>query len=543
MRPKQQFHIILIIAFMILSSMEAFPKSSIIPEPVLTESRRGNFRLSGDIELFIPANDEMVNQHATALLEYLSGFQGVKLSIKSYPVGSPLPSNGIVLAIDGNGGKPEGYTLDVSSKRILITGDDISGLFYGIQSLRQLLPVELEDAKKAKALSSVKIPAVYIRDYPLFSYRGMHLDVARHFFDVDFVKRYIDLMAMHKFNTFHWHLTEDQGWRIEIKKYPRLTEIGAWRKETLIGHGARPPFEYDGIPYGGFYTQDQIKEVVAYAAARHVTVIPEIELPGHAIAALAAYPELGCTGGPYEVVTRWGIFEDAFCAGNEVTFEFFENVLSEVVELFPSQYIHIGGDECLKNRWKECPKCQERKATEGLADEHELQSYFIHRIEEFLLTKNRNIIGWDEILEGGLAPNATVMSWRGLQGGIEAARMGHDVIMTPVNYCYFDYYQADPETQPLAIGGYLTLKQVYSFNPIPAELNETEAKHVLGGQANVWTEYIKTPEHAEYMVFPRAVALSEILWSPRSKQDFDDFSSRLDVHKKRLDVLNVNYFK
>jgi hexosaminidase len=541
MFAKQPFRILLIISIMVLTFAEAFSKTSIIPEPVLTESRRGNFRLTGDIDLFVPANDALANQHAAVLSEYLSRLPGIRVSKQQYQSGQPL--RGIVLAIDAAGGKSEGYTLDISSKRILITGDDVAGLFYGIQSLRQLLPVELEDAQKAKALSNVRIPAVYIRDYPLFRYRGMHLDVARHFFDVDFVKRYLDLMALHKFNTFHWHLTEDQGWRIEIKKYPKLTEIGAWRKETLIGHGSRPPFEYDGTPYGGFYTQDQIREVVAYAAARHITVIPEIELPGHATAALAAYPELGCTGGPYEVVTRWGIFEDAFCAGNDYTFEFLENVLSEVVELFPSQYIHIGGDECLKNRWKECPKCQERKAKEGLADEHELQSYFIHRIEEFLLGKNRNIIGWDEILEGGLAPNATVMSWRGLQGGIQAARMGHDVIMTPVNYCYFDYYQADPATQPLAIGGYLTLKQVYSFNPVPAELNATEAQHILGGQANLWTEYIKTPGHVEFMVFPRAIALSEILWTPRNKQNFDEFSRRLANHKKRLDVLNVNYFK
>jgi hexosaminidase len=276
---------------------------------------------------------------------------------------------------------------------------------------------------------------------------------------------------------------------------------------------------------------------------RQITVIPEIEMPGHATAALASYPELGCTGGPYEVVTRWGIFEDAFCAGNEHTFEFLENVLSEVVELFPSRYIHIGGDECLKNRWKACPKCQERIKTEGLADEDELQSYFIRRIEKFLLTKNRNIIGWDEILEGGLAPQATVMSWRGVRGGIEAAQMGHDVIMSPVSHCYFDYYQADPETQPLAIGGYITLNRVYEFNPIPEELNERDAKHILGAQGNVWTEYMKTPEHVEYMAYPRAIALAEVLWTPQGKQNFENFSQRLEQHLNRLDKLNVNYFK
>ncbi|MFW5725461.1 MAG: beta-N-acetylhexosaminidase [Bacteroidota bacterium] len=518
-------------------------KASIIPEPVLMEKKRGSFRLDGNIELLYPDTSQVMARHASRLAEYLGRLPGMQVSIMSYNAASELPKRGIVLALGSALQKKEGYVLEVSNRRILVQGEDLAGVFYGLQSLRQLLPTQMEDPDMAAALVNVKVDGVYIEDYPLFPYRGMHLDVARHFFSVEFVKKYLDLMALHKMNTFHWHLTEDQGWRIEIKKYPLLTEVGAWRKETLIGHGGRPPFKYDGTPYGGYYTQEQVKEIVEYAAQRHITVIPEIEMPGHATAALASYPQLGCTGGPYEVETRWGIFEDAFCAGNKSTFEFLENVLVEVMELFPSQYIHIGGDECLKNRWKECPKCQERISEEGLADEYELQSYFIRRIEKFLLQHDRNIIGWDEILEGGLAPQATVMSWRGVKGGIEAARMGHDVIMTPTSHCYFDYYQADPATQPLAIGGYLTLRQVYTFNPVPPELSKQEAEHILGGQGNVWTEYMKTSEHVEYMVYPRAVALAEVLWSPRQKQDFDKFSERLESHLKRLDALGVNYYR
>lgn len=516
--------------------------ATIIPEPVHMETQRGNFRFRGDMQIHVPEGNVRLKQHARMLSELLQPVAELNISISDYGAAHEIPQRGIVLALSNAPQKPERYIMEVRSRRILIQGDDEAGVFYGLQSLRQLLPAGLENPQKAGELGRVQISNMYVEDYPQFSYRGMHLDVARHFFNVNFIKRYLDLMALHKMNTFHWHLTEDQGWRIEIKQYPLLTEIGAWRKETLIGHGSRPPFKYDGIPYGGYYTQDEIREIVEYAAQRHITVIPEIEMPGHATAALAAYPELGCTGGPYEVVTRWGIFEDAFCAGSEFTFEFLENVLTEVVELFPSQYIHIGGDECLKNRWKECPKCQQRIRDEGLADEEELQSYFIKRIEKFLLTKGRNIIGWDEILEGGLAPEATVMSWRGVRGGIKAAQMGHDVIMTPVTHCYFDYYQADPETEPLAIGGFLTLRQVYSFNPVPPELNAHEAKHILGGQGNVWTEYIKTPEHVEYMAFPRAIALAEVLWTPTQNQDFQNFQKRLKTHLERLDMLNVNYF-
>ncbi|MFN2395845.1 MAG: beta-N-acetylhexosaminidase [Bacteroidales bacterium] len=535
--------ILAIVMLMMSSNLILAQKPGIIPEPRVWENKRGNFRFGDNIDLFVPRGDDQMMFGAVFLESYLKRIPDVNVQIHDYQQGQELSARGIVLALDQQSNTPERYVMDITSRRILITGDDARGVFYGIQSLRQLLPAELEQPQLAAQLSNVRVSNIYIEDYPEFPYRGMHLDVARHFFDVDFIKKYIDLMALHKMNTFHWHLTEDQGWRIEIKKYSLLTEIGAWRKETLIGHGGRPPFEYDGKRYGGYYTQDDVREIVTYAAERHITIIPEIEMPGHATAALAAYPELGCTGGPYEVITRWGVFEDVFCAGNDETFEFLEDVLSEIIELFPSQYIHIGGDECPKTRWKECPECQARIREEGLADEYELQSYFIRRIEKFLLSKGRNIIGWDEILEGGLAPRATVMSWRGVRGGIEAAQMGHDVIMTPTSHCYFDYYQADPETQPLAIGGYLPLSRVYEFNPIPLDLSDKEAKHILGAQGNVWTEYMKTSGHVEYMAYPRAIALAEILWTPNRKHDFKNFTQRLSHHFKRLDALGVNYFK
>jgi len=366
--------------------------------------------------------------------------------------------------------------------------------------------------------------------------------VGRHFMPVEFVKKYIDYIAMNKMNVFHWHLTEDQGWRIEIKKYPKLTEIGSQRKETIIGH-AHESKEYDGKPYGGFYTQDEIKDVVAYAQARYVTVVPEIELPGHALAALASYPELGCTGGPYEVATTWGVFDDVYCAGKEETFKFLEDVISEVMPLFPGEYFHIGGDECPKTQWEKCPYCQARMKKEGLKNEHELQSYFVQRIEKFLNAHGKKMIGWDEILEGGLAPNATVMSWRGEEGGIAAAQAHHDAVMTPGNYCYFDHYQADPKTQPLAIGGFTPLKEVYEYEPIPKELTPEEGKYILGAQGNVWTEYMKTPERVEYMVFPRIAALAEVVWSPKASRNYDDFMNRMQDEVKRYDAYGINYCK
>lgn len=420
----------------------------------------------------------------------------------------------------------ESYQLMVYSDSIVIAAKDDAGVFYGIQSLAQMLPVDWNE--------ETQIPLCEIEDSPRFPYRGMHLDVCRHFYSVDFVKKYIDLMARYKLNTFHWHLTEDQGWRIEIKKYPKLTEIGAWRMQLDTATG-------DSIRYGGFYTQEQIKDVVKYAADRYITIIPEIELPGHARAALAAYPQFSCSQKQLPVANTWGVFEHVYCAGNDATFDFLEGVLDEVIELFPSTYIHIGGDECPKEAWKKCDKCQARIKAEGLKNEHELQSYFIQRIEKYLLTKNRKIIGWDEILEGGLAPEATVMSWRGIKGGIAAAKQHHDVIMTPGTHCYFDHYQANPKYEPHAIGGYTTVKKVYSYEPIPSELNKEEAKYILGAQANMWTEYIPSEHHLEYMLLPRMLALAEVDWTMPENKNWNDLNRRLQAQFLKFDREGTNY--
>ncbi len=424
----------------------------------------------------------------------------------------------------------EGYRLRIEPRGVTIAGHP-AGLFYGAQSVLQLAA--------ARGGTTFILPAAEIRDQPRFPYRGLHLDTSRHMFPVEFLKRYLDWMARYKLNQFHWHLTDDQGWRIEIKQYPRLTEIGAMRKETLVGHSPQST-QYDGMPYGGFYTQDQIRDVVAYARERFITVIPEIEMPGHSLAALAAFPELACTAGPFETATTWGVFKDVYCP-KENTFQFLENVLTEVMELFPSRYIHIGGDEVEKDRWKESADAQEVIRREGLKDESELQSYFIRRMEQFINSKGRRMIGWDEILEGGLAPDATVMSWRGEKGGIEAARQGHDVIMTPSAYLYFDYYQGDRNTEPLAIGGMLPLEKVYSYNPTPAALTAEEKKHVLGAQANVWTEYMADSRQVEYMLFPRLFALAEVVWSPQEARNSRDFLGRVPTQLARLKREGVNY--
>ncbi|MFQ5690574.1 MAG: beta-N-acetylhexosaminidase [Gemmatimonadota bacterium] len=455
---------------------------------------------------------------------------------------------------------PEGYVLDVADGSVVLSASRPAGLFYGIQTLRQLLTgpagsgptsssvpgAALEQSSAAARSgdaadrrSAWLLPAVHISDSPRFPYRGMHLDVGRHLFPVSFIERYIDLLASYKMNVFHWHLTEDQGWRIQIRRYPRLTSIGSYRRETVLGKHF-DPYVGDGRPYSGFYTQDEVRRIVAYAKERYVTVIPEIEMPGHSMAALAAYPELACTDGPFQVGTVWGVYEDIYCP-SERTFRFLEGVLAEVMELFPGPYIHIGGDEAPKRRWKESDEAQALMRREGLADEEELQSWFIRRIEQFLIAHGRRLIGWDEILEGGLAPEATVMSWRGMEGGIEAARQGHDVIMTPTSHVYFDYYQGDPEREPLAIGGYTPLGKVYAFEPVPPRLTPDQARHILGAQGNVWTEYMPTSERVEYMVFPRLLALAEVLWSPREARDWAGFQRRLPAQLERLDRLGVHY--
>jgi len=411
----------------------------------------------------------------------------------------------------------EGYRLTISNKKIRIEASGPSGFQHGLVSLAQMVKH-----------NGLPLPQVIIEDSPKFGYRGMHLDVARHFFSVNEVKKYLDYMAYYKYNNFHWHLTEDQGWRIEIKKYPKLQEVAAYRKETLIGHYNDQPHQFDGKRYGGYYTQEEVKDIVAYAAARNINVIPEIEMPGHAQAALAAYPYLGCEPTKkYEVATKWGIFEDVYCFTEE-TFKFLEDVIDEVIDLFPSSYIHIGGDECPKEAWKKSAFCQELIKKEGLKDEDGLQSYFITRMEKYINSKGRKIIGWDEILEGGLAPNATVMSWRGIEGGIEAARHGHDVIMTPGTHCYFDHYQSDSPDEPVAIGGYTTVEKVYGWEPIPDSLETDKRKHILGGQANVWTEYIPTYAQVEYMAYARGMAMAEALWT--RERDYSRFLPRYIRH-------------
>lgn len=514
---------------------------SLIPKPAELVMARGSFIIDNRTELKVSP----LNHQTKSVAEFLAGIIRNSASVP-LPVseGSKDSGNSIVLVIDTavseNSG---GYILSVTGRSIFLKSPSAEGLFRGIQTIRQLLPPQVESEGGLTGEAAAAVPACYITDAPRFSYRGLHLDVCRHFFTVDEVKRYLDIMALHKFNVFHWHLTDDQGWRIEIKKYPGLTVTGSQRKETLVGHGGRPPFTYDGIPHGGYYTQEQAREIVKYAADRYITVIPEIEMPGHAVAAIASYPWLSCTGNKLDVQTRWGVFDDVFCAGKDTVFAFLEDVLDEVIEIFTSEYIHVGGDECPKVRWENCSACQKRIKDEGLKDEHELQSWFITRMEKYLNAHGRQIIGWDEILEGGLAPEATVMSWRGVNGGIEAARLGHDAIMTPTGFAYLDYYQSEPAGEPLSIGGYVPLEKVYSFEPVPAELTPDEQKHILGFQGNVWTEYIATISHLEYMAFPRAFAIAETGWTPALKKDFEEFLSRLEVQKQRYDLMKINYFR
>jgi hexosaminidase len=512
---------------------------AIVPAPVSIKEMTGKFTFSGKSKIIVsPLNNE-TKLSADFLALLVRNPTGLKIPVTEE---TKATNGSVFMSIDTSVANIEGYLLSVSPGKITVKARTPVGLFYAVQTIRQLLPAEVEKDSLIKNINMI-IPSCEISDEPRFAYRGMHLDVGRHMFPVEYIKRYIDMIALHKMNTFHWHLTEDQGWRIEIKKYPKLTEIGGFRKETLVGHtGKRPPV-FDGKPYGGFYTQDEVKEIVAYAKSKFITVIPEIEMPGHSLAALTAYPELSCTGGPFEVGKTWGVFDDVFCAGKEETFKFLEDVLTEVCELFPGKYIHIGGDECPKTRWQKCPLCQKRIKDEGLKDEKELQSYFIRRIEKILISKGKRLIGWDEILEGGLAPEATVMSWRGTTGGIEAAKQGHDVIMSPNGYVYLDYYQSEPADQPLANGGYLPLEHVYSFNPQFNELNADEQKHILGLQGNVWSEYLNTPQYMEYMAYPRMFAISEIGWTRASKKDFEDFLARFEVQRKRYDIIGINYFK
>ena len=499
----------------------------IVPQPASILQKEGSFCLSGK-DVWV---DQDLGQEAVDAVSAFAGRLSSASRRRSSMAKTPEKA-GIRFVLDQSLA-PEAYILKTGEEGVTVSASSFRGVLYGITTLEQMLPV-----------GGFTVPCVTITDAPRFAYRGMHMDPCRHFWDLAEVKRYIDVMALYKLNTLHLHLNDDQGWRVEIKSRPKLTEIGAWRSGSCI------EAEYgnsDGIPHGGFYTQEQLREIIAYAAARGITVIPEIDLPGHMLAALASYPELGCTGGPYEVWTRWGIADEVLCVGKEETFDFLEDVLSEICEIFPSEYIHIGGDECPKDRWKACPRCQAKIRELGLKDtahgtkEQYLQNYVTARLQAFLEGKGRKIIGWDEILEGELAPGATVMSWQGTEGGVEASARGFDVVMTPYTYLYFDYYQSkERDKEPYAIGGYLPVEEVYSYEPFD-ELDEFQQSHILGEQANLWTEYIPTPQHLEYMLLPRLCALSEIQWCPRGSKDFERFKESLHHQFDILDARGYTY--
>lgn len=513
---------------------------AVIPRPTRMTRGTGAFVL-GPTTVIV--TDRATRGIGHQLADYLSPATGYRLAVGGTAGGD---ARVVSLRLDTSLTRlgEEGYRLTVTRTGITIRAFRPAGAFYAVQTLRQLLPAAIFREARVEGVGWT-VPVVEIEDVPRFSWRGAHLDVSRSFIPLEFVKKYIDLLALHKMNRFHWHLTDDQGWRIEIRKYPRLTSVGAWRRETLIGVQRRYPdstqWRFDGQPHGGFYTQGDVREIVAYARARFVTVVPEIEMPGHAQAAIAAYPELGNTGEQVEVSTHWGVHARIFNP-EDATIRFLQDVLTEVLELFPGRYIHIGGDEAVKTEWEASPRAQARIRELGLDDEHELQSWFIHQMDAFLTARGRSLVGWDEILEGGLAPNATVMSWRGTEGGIAAARAGHDVVMTPTSHTYFDYYQsADTAAEPPAIGGFLPLDTVYAFEPVPPALTPDEARHILGAQGQLWTEYLRRPTDVEYMAYPRLTALAEVVWTPRERKDFRDFLARLETHLERLDILDVNY--
>lgn len=503
-----------------------------LPQSITLSNSDNQFVLhSGTLISYTSGNEDMA-RNAQFLQTYLTDQLGYTLRIEP-----GIASEGIVLKLN-EGQASEGYTITVDADRVLVEATSPAGIFYGIQTIRKAVPVEMG--------AVVGLPAGIITDAPRFAYRGAHLDVCRHFFSVDSVKTYIDMLVLHNMNKFHWHLTEDQGWRMEIKQFPKLTEIGSVRNGTMIRKDWN---SNDSIQYGGFYTQDECREIVKYAADRYITVIPEIDMPGHMVAAVTAYPELGCTGGPYEVRTIWGVSEELLCAGNEKVYDFVDKVLDEVMDVFPSKDIHIGGDECPKTEWEKCPKCQSKIKALGLKKddrftaEQKLQAYFTKHVDEYLTKHGRNAIGWDEILEGGVSENATVMSWRGESGGIEAARLKHRVIMTPNTYCYFDYYQSkDRDNEPFAIGGFLPIKHVYDYEPLPVNLTPEEQSYIWGVQCNVWTEYIPTFSHVQYMMLPRGAALSEVQWSLPEAKDYEKFKNeRLPRLIKIYELYGYNY--
>ena len=515
---------------------------AIIPLPQEMKVSPGNFVLRADGRAPGRGTKILAAGGAEETGRYLAGELRRRTAVEYAVVSESkarTPGNIELKLEDANPGVgDEGYVLTVTPDAVTIRARDSAGLFYGVQSFLQLLPVIGESARQP---ASVMIPCVQVEDQPRFRWRGMMLDVSRHFFTKEEVKRLLDEMAWHKLNVFHWHLVDDQGWRIEIKKYPRLTEVGAWRKAIGFGleAGASTAYGPDGR-YGGYYTQDDIREVVAYAQARHIEIVPEIEMPGHSSAALMAYPQFSCTGGPFTADLPGGVFNGVYCAGNEESYTFVDDVLTEVFSLFPGPYIHIGGDEVSVDNWQKCPKCQALMHQEGLTKESELEGYFIRRVEKIVNAHHRRLVGWSEIRQGGLAPSATVMDWVG--GAVEAATSGHDVVMSPLADCYFDHYQSlDHSKEPHAIGGYLPLHQVYEFEPVPANLPEAFQHHILGAQANVWTEYMPSFKHVEYMVFPRLCALAEVVWSPKAARNWDDFSRRVRIDCQRLDQLGTNH--
>jgi hexosaminidase len=519
------------------------PEVSIVPRPLHLEMKPGSFGVGSGTVILVEAADSGAADVARYLAERLGAAAGGSIPVTTGA--RPAGQKAIVLAqkLDIALG-PEGYQLNIQNERVLLEAATPAGLFYGVQTILQLLPSDVFSGKITSG--PLTLPCLVIQDSPRFRWRGFMLDVSRHFLPKEYVLELIDFLAMHKMNTFHWHLTDDQGWRIEIKQYPRLTEVGAWRVDRGDTPWTLREQQKDGETptYGGFYTQDDIREVIAYAQSRSVSIIPEIEMPGHCLAALASYPQYSCSGGSFRVPpgSVWPI-KDVYCPGNDETFAFLEGVLGEVADLFPGAYIHIGGDEVDKSTWKACPKCQARMTAEGLKTEEELQSYFVKWIERFLNSRGKTLLGWDEILEGGLAPNAAVMSWRGTEGGIAAARAGHDVVMSPTSCCYFDYYQGDPLAEPLAIGGFVPLRKVYSFEPVPSDLTIEEAARIMGAQANLWTEYVLTPEHAEYMTFPRIAALAEIGWTSKENRNWTDFTARMQKQFARYDRAGINYAK
>jgi len=529
---------IVLLACLIPSIMYAQTGPSIIPQPVSLQVNDGSFVLDKGVAVYTTSKEKQVQDVVRFFNNYIKQISGIS------PLQNKAKAKNIQFAVikDAELGE-EGYRLSVKPTTVTVQANDAKGLFYATQSLIQTLPAIRNN-------QVLQIPCMEVKDYPRFKWRGLMLDVSRHFFAPELVKEFIDLLALYKMNVFHWHLVDGAGWRIEIKRYPKLTQQAAWRVDegNKTWNWGEVQFNADRskATYGGYYTQEQIKDIVGYAKARQITIVPEIEMPGHSEAALAAYPELSCT--PLNTFGQSGNFaaskvQSNYCAGNDSAFIFLQNVLTEVMALFPSTYIHIGGDEVDKTSWKNCPKCQARMKKEGLKNEEELQSYFIKRMEKFVISKHRKMIGWDEILEGGLAPEATVMSWRGESGGIAAAQQGHDVVMTPGSPCYFDHYQGDPETEPLAIGGFNTLRKVYNYEPIPVELNSEQGSHVLGAQANLWTEYVPTYEHAEYMILPRMLALSEVVWSPKETRNWESFYQRLQPHLVAFEQKGLHYSK